>query len=397
MDWQSIQQKIRTLAQRIRNDKIVDSVTAELLAAIPLVGGFLSKYWEKTAGDTESAISMAAFMDAISAQQESFSKLVALVTANGDMLIEQNYSLGQILVSIDETRDNVKDIKTQINRFVETLKIPSAKAAFEIAAAMNEDFQQSSPQLEHAEKVLQMSGDAGDAHSYYQLGMVYLSMSNFSHAEACLLKAVDLRSDLADAMLGIAMIYQRRATEHLRQENFGLAEEAAKKSEGYVKSAMLHDPTDFGIQVHLGYFYKDLAQRFNSTGNKVRANEAFIKAVKCFDNALKVDPDNASAHNGLGSLSIILGEYGEAIHHCNKAIAINPDYLFAHFDLTQCYYAIAVASQDEKSRFHAIENACQAYLKVIDLDGATGGDKLPVHARNAIDGMFKQLKAMLPQ
>ncbi len=253
MNWGQIQGKLQSIAKRIRQNKILDAATGALIEEIPVVGGFLSRYRDSLGDDEESAQNMASFIEAIAEQERAFNNLSQLVESHGEKLIEQDTTLGEILVRVDETRDNVKTIKKQLSRFVETLQIPSAKAAFEVAAAMGEDYRQSRDRIRHAEMVLRQAGTEADARSYYQLGIVYLSMSEFEHAEACLLKAVEMQPELADALIGLAMIYQRRATEHLREENYGLAEHAAIKSEGYVKSAMLHDPTDVGLYTHLGY------------------------------------------------------------------------------------------------------------------------------------------------
>jgi tetratricopeptide (TPR) repeat protein len=395
MNWGQIQSKLQLVAKRVRQNKLVDAATAALIEEIPVVGGFLSKYWDSLGGDEESAQNMASFIEAIAEQEKAFNNLGQLVEAQGEHLINQGTTLGEILVRVDETRDNVKAIKTQISRFIETLRIPSAKVAFEIAAAIGEDYRKSTDLIQHAENVLQHAGAEADAHSYYQLGMVYLSMSEFEHAEASLLKAVALQPELVDALIGLAMIYQRQATEHLRKENYGLAEDAAVKAEGYVKSALLHDPTDVSVQVHLGYLYKDLAQRYAGTGKSAQAQLAADKAWRCFETAVKIEPENASAHNGLGSLCLVRRDYDGAIEHCGKAVSLMPDYLFANFDLAQAYYAKALNTQETLQRLQIIQKGLEAYIKIVELDDTPGHDRLPPYARQAIDKMYHQIIAQL--
>lgn len=397
MNWDQIQGKLQSIAKRIRQNKIVDAATAALIEEIPVVGGFLSRYWDNLGGDEESAQSMVSFIEAIAEQKAAFINLRQLVQAHGEKLLEQGATLGEILVRVDETRDSVTAIKTQITRFVETLRIPSAKAAFEAAAAMGEDYRQSRDRVQHAQTVLQQAGAEADASSYYQLGMVYLSMSDFEDAEACLLKAVEMQPDLADALIGLTMIYQRRATEHLRQENYGLAEDAAIRSEGYVKSAMLYDPTDVSLQVHLGYLYKDLAQRYAGTGKAAKAQKVVDKAWGCFATALKINPKNASAHNGLGSLCLMRRDYDGAIEHCGKATELMPDHLFAQFDLAQAYHFKAMSTQEELPRLQTMKKGLEAYIKVVELDGIPSHDTLPPHARQAIDGVYQQVVTVVAQ
>ncbi len=395
MNWRQIQDKLQAAAKHIRQSKILDAATAALLEEIPVVGGFLCRSWDSLSADEESPEKMASFIDAIAEQEKTFNNLRQLVEAQGEQLIGQGRQLGEILVSVVDTSDDVKVIKQQIFRLVETLRIPSAKAAFEVAAAMGEDYRQSSDRIRQAEMVLSQAGAEAEAHSYYQLGMVYLSMGDFEHAEASLLKAVDMEPNLADGLIGLAMIYQRRATEHLREDNYGLAEDAVMKSEGYVKSAMIHDPTDMGIQVHLGYLYKDLAQCYAGTAKVVKAQKAADKAWKCFETALKIKPKNASAHNGLGSLCIIKGDYSGAIEHCGKAVELMPSNLFAQYDLALAYCAQAMGIQEKRERTETMLKGVEAYQKVLELDGTPGQDSLPPQARQRIHEMYQQAMAQL--
>jgi tetratricopeptide (TPR) repeat protein len=395
MNWYQIQGELESIAKRIMKNKIIDAATVAMIDAIPGVGGFLSQYWKSLGGDEGIAQQMATLIEAIAEQEKAFTNLSDLVKDQGEKLLEQHASLGEILVSVDETRDSVKEIKLQFTRFIKTLRIPSARAAFEVAAAMGEDYRQSRDRIRHAEMKLRQAGMETDAHSYYLLGILYLSMSDFEDAEACLLKAVEMQPNIADALIGLAIIYQRRATDHLFQENYGLAEDAVMKSEGYVKSAMLYDPTDVSHQLHLGYLYKDLALRYVGTGKVAKAQEVADKAWACFETELKIKPEDASTHNGLGSICLIRSDYDGAIAYCSKAIELMPNYLFAYFDLAQAYYAKAMGTQDKLSRLQAMENGLEAYIKVVELDGKPGQDSLTLHARQAIDQMYQQVIAQI--
>jgi tetratricopeptide (TPR) repeat protein len=52
--------------------------------------------------------------------------------------------------------------------------------------------------------------------------------------------------------------------------------------------------------------------------------ERYGNAIKCFDNALKIDPQNAFAWNQKGISLSKMKRYREAIQCYDKAIAINP-------------------------------------------------------------------------
>jgi tetratricopeptide (TPR) repeat protein len=394
MNWVQIQERLQLVANYIRQNKTLDAATVGLLEEIPVVGSFLSRYWDNLAPDENRPLNMTLFIEAMARQEESFNKVSRLVEAQGDELIKQGRTLGDILLHVDETRADVKAIKAQISLFVEVFQIPSARAAFELAAAMGEDHRQSSDLIQRAQQVLERAGHEADAHSYYLLGIVNLSMSEFENAEACLLEALKLQPDLVDALIGLAMIYQRRATEYLRQENYGLAQVAAVKSEAYVKSALQYEPTDVGLQVHLGYLYKDLAQRYFGSGKASEAQKMAEKAWACFETVLKVTPENASAHNGLGSLCLIRRDYDGAIMHCGRAVELLPDYLFAYFDLAIACYAKAMSSQGNL-RLQTMLKGLEAYMKVIELDGVPGHDSLPHLARQDIDQKYQQVVAQV--
>jgi tetratricopeptide (TPR) repeat protein len=393
VEWRQIQEKLETVVRRIRQNKVLDAATVGLLNEIPVVGGFLSRYWDNLAANDQSPEAMAEFIESIAEQERNFDNLRHLIEKHGEQLIKQDRKLGDILVNVYEIGDDTRVIKTQIARMVETFEIPSARAAFEQAAAIGQDHRQSLDRIRQAEKVLEGAGAEADATSYYQLGLIYLRMSDFDDAEASLLEAINKQPDLVDALIGLAMIYQRRATEHLGSENYGLAESAAKRSEDYVKNAMFYEPTDMGLQVHLGYLYKDLAQRYAGTARLPKAQEMASKAWGCFERALKINPQDASAHNGLGSVCLIRRDYDGAIEHCSKAVELKPDYLFAYFDLAQACYLKARSAQDERTRLDATLRGLETCQKVFVLDQAPDHDSLPYHARQAIDQICQQLMA----
>jgi tetratricopeptide (TPR) repeat protein len=394
MDWHDAQTKLLTAARQIRQNSVLDAATVALLDQVPIVGKFLTRYWDNATRETESPDAMAAFIEAIARQESTFENLSRKIEEQGDLLIAQGSSLGDILLGVDQIRDDVSTMKTQINAFVATLSIPSAKAAFERAAAMGEDLRRSRGKLEEAERLLQQAGHEADAPTFSSLGMLYLSMNEFDRAEACLLRAVELQPELSSALVGLAMIYQRRANDALRQENFGLAEATALRSEGYIKTALEADPTDFGLQVHLGYVYKDLAMRYAGLGRDSQATTFEERAWKSFEGALKIDADDASAENGLGSICLIRGDYDAAIVHVRRALELQPSNLFASFDLAQAYRGQASVIQDPVGRLEALTEEAKAILRTRELDGQAGGDSLPPHAREALQRMAEELQTI---
>jgi len=56
---------------------------------------------------------------------------------------------------------------------------------------------------------------------------------------------------------------------------------------------------------------------------------------KYYDEALRIDPDYAQAHNNLGALLQVLGHPDEAMAHYRRAVALRPDNIEARTNLGQ--------------------------------------------------------------
>ncbi|MEE8171651.1 MAG: tetratricopeptide repeat protein, partial [Alphaproteobacteria bacterium] len=61
------------------------------------------------------------------------------------------------------------------------------------------------------------------------------------------------------------------------------------------------------------------------------------KAERLYRNVLKSNPRNSVALNLLGVLNYQGGRHGKAIQLISKAVAVSPDYAFAHFNLGNVY------------------------------------------------------------
>ena len=58
------------------------------------------------------------------------------------------------------------------------------------------------------------------------------------------------------------------------------------------------------------------------------------EAIIHFQKALQIKPDDADAHNNLGTALLQKGKVDEAITHYQKALQINPDFVEAHKNLS---------------------------------------------------------------
>lgn len=61
-------------------------------------------------------------------------------------------------------------------------------------------------------------------------------------------------------------------------------------------------------------------------------------AIKKYDEALQLSPENDWGHARRGMAHRRLGEYANAIGNLQKAISISSEYAWAHYQLALCYF-----------------------------------------------------------
>ncbi|HIA19543.1 MAG TPA: tetratricopeptide repeat protein, partial [Planctomycetaceae bacterium] len=99
-----------------------------------------------------------------------------------------------------------------------------------------------------------------------------------------------------------------------------------------------------------------------------------------YNEAIRIDPDDADAYNNRGIAYINMGEVSRAIADYNEAIRINPDYALAYYNRGHAYgekkeYDKAIADYSDAIRINpdyaaAYNNRGSAYYKVGDVDKA---------------------------
>ena len=75
------------------------------------------------------------------------------------------------------------------------------------------------------------------------------------------------------------------------------------------------------------------AEQFVAAGNKFALAKQYDQAVEAYRQALKLKPDLAAAHHGLGSVYVNLGRNAEAIEHLRAAARLDPENPIAHLNL----------------------------------------------------------------
>lgn len=101
-----------------------------------------------------------------------------------------------------------------------------------------------------------------------------------------------------------------------------------------------------------------------SLGKQMFEVKDFDKAINLFERALILDPRIAVAHNNLGVIYFIRGQYYKATERFHAATVIDPTYVDARMGLAISYYRIAVEATNRQA---ALENlvSCRDELQKV--------------------------------
>lgn len=106
-----------------------------------------------------------------------------------------------------------------------------------------------------------------------------------------------------------------------------------QKAQVYLNEALIQAAKDLYIQNLRGYMLKDWAQINLFLGNEDAASKLLTEAEGAFSLILKQNKNDASAHNGLGSVYVIRGDLDRAEKEIRIALKILPHYEAAQHDL----------------------------------------------------------------
>jgi tetratricopeptide (TPR) repeat protein len=82
------------------------------------------------------------------------------------------------------------------------------------------------------------------------------------------------------------------------------------------------------------------AQELAPQGRSVEAKRLREEAIRYYQEALRVQPNFADAHNNLGNVLSDLGQIEESIRHYEFALKVNPQYAVAHYNLGNRLFAL---------------------------------------------------------
>jgi tetratricopeptide (TPR) repeat protein len=148
--------------------------------------------------------------------------------------------------------------------------------------------------------------------------------------------AHDLRARrLADLLRDQVDRRQRRALELLAAGEIDRAFEVLDETFDLVMALIDFLPGDAGLEMRLGYLYKDLAQVFEQR-NRARFDRYVDSGLQTFQRLVErrlTDLDLAGSWNGLGNMHLLRRDFDRAVACCSRAVELVPDYAYAWADL----------------------------------------------------------------
>jgi tetratricopeptide (TPR) repeat protein len=387
VEWTQARDGLLAVVERLKQRKAVDIGIRELLNAIPVVGGFVGAYWDQieTPGESD-ALDIATFLEQMADNRALFERAERRLEAIGDSVLQLNEPLAQVLGDLQDIRDDTSHIREVVHRLEAAVQAEPARRGLAFGLAMLDDRERAERTLAEVNQALLRSGQTPSPAGYYMLGMAAAGRYDYARAEASLLEAVSDPALAGVAHRGLAITYQRWAHEQITDENYGFAEDLLEKSATHGKEAATRDLLDPVTLNQLGYTSKDLAIRFQRTNRPAQAEHHFDEALRYFTNVLKMNADDASAHNGVASVSLMRGDHDRAISEAEAAIALHPDYREAQFDLAQAYYVKVRAHPDD---MHLLLRALDVMRTLMQRE--QDSPQLPQHALQQLMALYEPL------
>jgi len=115
---------------------------------------------------------------------------------------------------------------------------------------------------------------------------------------------------------------QYKAVEMLSRGKTASARTLINKNFQAINEALKSFPDDADFHALKGYTLKDIYQSSKNLLSASKRQEYLSQARKSFEHALKIDPNNASIHNGMGNVLFFEGKFDEAIKEHETALEL---------------------------------------------------------------------------
>ena len=196
----------------------------------------------------------------------------------------------------------------------------------------------------------------------YELGRLAAYRRDYDAALGYFRQATQADSEYTDAFKAIVWLQQSRAMDDIRTQDY----DAATGKLTDARAAAMHtDPLDPEALALRGYVAKSLAQVAEARGDQEGRRKYYQEAARFFEHVVRLEPDDANAHNGLGNVAYALGDLEAAIAAYNRAIELVPRYTAAHHDLALAYEGRMQADPAHADRW--CQKALRAWQRAYEL------------------------------
>ena len=163
--------------------------------------------------------------------------------------------------------------------------------------------------------------------------------------------------------------------------------EALEESQQNARFVLDREPDNLLMKAQLGYIQKDLANLHYQNGSKSEGDEALRSAEQTFETVLASDAFDASAHNGLGNVYAMRGDYDAAIREYKIATSLAPEYTYSWYDMAlSVQQKIITESEFSEQSLRDLTTAVITALK-LHVSEDHSPQKLPPGALSALFGI----------
>ena len=216
-------------------------------------------------------------------------------------------------------------------------------------------------ELMGAQREVAARGVPATPQSLYHLGRLAAYRRDYDAALGYFRQATQADPYYTDAFKAIVWLQQSRAAAIVARDPDAAIERLAD-----ARMAALHtDPLDPEALALRGYVAKDLAQVAEGRGKLEARHRYYQEAARFFEHVVRLEPENPSAHNGLGNVEYALGNLDTAIAAYRRAIELAPRYTAAHHDLALAFRAKMQAEPAQAGRWW--QEAIQALQRAYEL------------------------------
>lgn len=197
-------------------------------------------------------------------------------------------------------------------------------------AAVRQELGNFEPAAEAYREVVALDPDHVDAHFY--LGNTCLALGDGPGAIAAFREVIRLKPDHRQARLNLGALYelQRNFPEAEKCYRAALRQEPQNPELHYNLGNSLHGQQKYvdaieyyrdAIRLHPAY-----ADAYNNCGNSLAQLERYDESLTCYRQALQINPRLAAAHNNIGNTFSRMHRAADAMAAYERALQIDPHY-----------------------------------------------------------------------